>query len=53
VRRLLGCVNDIRHVETLLAARAGAGGDRFHAKVLTDAGATRQAIIAGFRQHLR
>jgi pimeloyl-ACP methyl ester carboxylesterase len=52
VRPLRGCVNDIRNIETLLQARAQAGGDGFHAKVLTDIAATREAIVEGFRQHL-
>jgi hypothetical protein len=50
---LRGCVNDIRRVESLLATRARTCGDRFHSRVLTDAEATRPAIIEGFREHLR
>jgi pimeloyl-ACP methyl ester carboxylesterase len=52
VRSLRGCVNDIRQMESLLEARAKVSGDGFHPKVLTDAAATRQAILEGFRQHL-
>ena len=53
VRPLRGCVNDIIRIETLLAARAQAAGDVFYAKVLTNGEAKRQAVIDGFRQHLR
>src|SRR5271166_76696 len=53
VRPLRGCANDIRHFAELLSARVLADGDRLHAELLTDAAATRQAIIEGFRQDLR
>ena len=56
VNPLRGCVNDIRRVETLLRERltpAHGQPDPFRPLVLTDAQATRQAIVAGFRQHLR
>jgi hypothetical protein len=50
---LRGCVNDINRVETLLRARSTAQGDQLEVAKLTDAGATREALIAGFRSHLR
>ena len=50
---LRGCVNDINRVETLLRARITAQGDRLEVAKLTDAEATREALIAGFRSHLR
>src|SRR5947209_1714406 len=53
IRRLNGCVNDIQRVQTLLADRIGRAGDRFEPLQLLDDSATRQAIIDGFRQHLR
>jgi pimeloyl-ACP methyl ester carboxylesterase len=53
VRPLRGCLNDIIHIETLLAGRAEAAGDVFHAKVLANSEAKRQTVIDGFRQHLR
>lgn len=55
VNPLRGCVNDIHRLETLLRERltpAGAQSASFQPRVLTDAQATRQAIIDGFRQHL-
>ncbi|MEX1020538.1 MAG: caspase family protein, partial [Litorilinea sp.] len=56
VNPLRGCVNDIRRVESLLRARLAPPDGRphpFQPRVLTDAQATRQGIIDGFRQHLR
>jgi pimeloyl-ACP methyl ester carboxylesterase len=47
---LRGCVNDITAIEQLLAARLPA--DKLKAKILQNAEATRQAVIAGF-DHLR
>jgi pimeloyl-ACP methyl ester carboxylesterase len=49
---LAGCVNDIRRVEQLLLERKVGADDRFAPLILTDAAATRQAIIDGFRTHL-
>ena len=53
VNPLRGCVNDINRVDTLLRARVTAQGDRLEVAKLTDAEATRQALINGFRTHLR
>ncbi len=53
IRPLNGCVNDIQRVQTLLADRIGRAGDRFEPLLLLDNNATRQAVIDGFRQHLR
>jgi pimeloyl-ACP methyl ester carboxylesterase len=52
VNPLRGCVNDINRVDTLLRARVTAQGDRLEVVKLTDAEATRQALINGFRAHL-
>ena len=52
VNPLHGCVNDIRRVEQLLAARVSSADDHWSPLVLTDQAATRAAIIAGFRNHL-
>ena len=55
INPLRGCVNDIHRVETMLSERlAPANGEPhpFRPLVLTDARATRQAIVDGFRQHL-
>jgi pimeloyl-ACP methyl ester carboxylesterase len=52
VRSLRGCVNDIQQIEAVLDARVKASGDTLKQKVLTNAAATRSAIIDGFRQHL-
>jgi hypothetical protein len=49
---LHGCVNDIRAIEALLRERVSGGEFALDALVLTDAAATRQALIDGFRQHL-
>jgi pimeloyl-ACP methyl ester carboxylesterase len=53
VPRLSGCTNDIDAFETYLRGRTAK--DQFNLKLLklVDEGATRQAIIDGFRQHLR
>ena len=54
VPRLNGCVNDIQAFQELLVARAAAAGDKLERpSVLLDGQATRQAIIDGFRGHLR
>jgi len=50
VTPLHGCVRDIRAVEALLRDRVGAGA--LSVEVLLDGEATREAIVAGFRQHL-
>ncbi len=52
VPSLHGCVNDIVHLRETLAARFAASDVAFEPLVLTDAQATRQALIDGFRQHL-
>ncbi len=52
VNPLHGCVNDIRRVEQLLAARVSSADDHWSPLVLTDQAATRAAIIDGFRTHL-
>ena len=52
VNSLAGCVNDIRRIEQLLQQRVSGLDDRFDPLVLTDAAATRQAVIDGFRVHL-
>lgn len=52
VTPLHGCVNDIHRIEQLLAERVTTVGDHWAPLVLTDAAATRDAIIAGFRTHL-
>ena len=52
VRALRGCVNDITIIDELLHSRAEAEY-RYQPRVLKDADATRDAIIAGFREHLR
>ncbi len=49
---LRGCVNDIKRVHDLLKARVTTGGDVFKPLLLTDAAATRQAVLDGFRSHL-
>ena len=50
--QLRGCANDIRAVEALLQARVSAEGDTLHVVALLDAEATRDAVIAGFDDHL-
>ena len=51
---LNGCGNDIDAFAEYLAGRAsGDGGSKLELKVLKDEQATRDAIIAGFREHLR
>ncbi len=52
VAPLSGCVNDITHVHEYLRTRTGGDGDRYEPLLLTDAKATRPAVIAGFRTHL-
>ena len=54
VRHLSGCVNDITAIRDYLNHRVLIDQDRqLHLKILKNEEATRQAIIDGFRQHLR
>jgi pimeloyl-ACP methyl ester carboxylesterase len=53
VPRLYGCVNDINAFEAYLQGRVATGEFNLHLRKLTDSQATRQAVIDGFRQHLR
>jgi pimeloyl-ACP methyl ester carboxylesterase len=53
VPRLYGCVNDITAFETYLQGRVASGEFKLHLRKLTDSQASRQAVIDGFRQHLR
>lgn len=53
VPRLYGCVNDINAFEAYLQGRVAKGEFNLHLLKLTDSQATRQAVIDGFRQHLR
>ncbi|MFJ5776134.1 caspase family protein [Streptomyces sp. NPDC093094] len=48
-RPLYGCVNDARSAAHRLASRADATG---HVRLLTDAAATRRAVISGIEEHL-
>lgn len=51
---LNGCVNDIEAFADYLRQRVeGADGARLELRVLTNQQATRAAIIAGFRDHLK
>jgi hypothetical protein len=56
VSRLRGCVNDIRAMEQYLQSRVDPGEGRvddvLKMKVLVDREATRDAVIAAFREHL-
>ena len=52
VNPLRGCVNDVNRIEELLQARVTGRDDRLVVMKLTDGGATREAIIDGFRTHL-
>lgn len=52
VTNLAGCKNDIAAVGEVLRARAGAAGDRLELRTLTDRDATREALVAVFREHL-
>jgi len=49
---LRGCVNDIRGMQSYLEGRVASDEFNLHLQVLTNEQATRQAILAGFRQHL-
>lgn len=50
---LAGCVNDIRRVDAYLRERVAGDEHRYDARVLLDGQATREALIDGFRTHLR
>lgn len=52
VPRLRGCVADVEHIASLLRVRAAAAGDRAEIAVLTDAAATKDAVVDAFRTHL-
>ena len=52
VPELAGCVNDIRAVEELLPAIVADGVRARPPLVLLDEQATRDAVVAGFREHL-
>lgn len=54
VRKLAGCVNDVKRYEKYLAKRFPAGGTglQLELETLTDARATRDGVIGGFRSHL-
>lgn len=49
---LFGCVNDINAVESYLKGRVARDSFQLHLLALRDEQATREAVIAGFRQHL-
>src|SRR6185369_11131982 len=51
--QLRGCVNDIRALEEYLNGRIDGSGFQFFPKVLLDKEATREALIDGFRTHLK
>ncbi len=53
IPQLHGCVNDINAIHQLLEQRIGGGDYQLDALVLTNDQATRQAVIDGFRNHLR
>ena len=54
VRKLAGCVNDVRRYEKFLAKRFPAGGTglQLELETLIDAQATRDGLIGKFRSHL-
>ncbi|MDX5318517.1 MAG: caspase family protein, partial [Actinomycetes bacterium] len=52
VRPLHGCVTDAARIAELLRRRAEAAGNRAEVLLLTDAAVTREAVLAGFREHL-
>lgn len=52
ISRLHGCANDIDAVADLLNARVPAAGDALELRILKNAEATRERIIAGFQEHL-
>ncbi|NCD18587.1 MAG: caspase family protein [Actinobacteria bacterium] len=52
VRPLHGCVADATRIAQLLRRRTEAAGDTAEVRLLTDAAVTREAVLAGFREHL-
>ena len=52
VRPLRGCTNDITRMETYLCARITGERGELKLRVLKNDAATRDAVIAGFREHL-
>lgn len=52
VPTLHGCRNDVSAVEALLTERVTRTGDRLEIRTLADEAATRDAVIAGFTEHL-
>jgi pimeloyl-ACP methyl ester carboxylesterase len=52
VPTLRGCVNDIRGMQAYLEGRVASREVALHLRVLSDHQATRENIIAGFREHL-
>lgn len=53
VSSLNGCVNDILAIQEYLQGRVTTDGYQLHIRTLLNQDATRQAVINGFRQHLR
>lgn len=53
VPSLFGCVNDVSAFEAYLQGRVASGEFNLHLRKLTDSQATRQAVVDGFRQHLK
>ena len=51
--RLQGCVNDIERVANYLEGRTAGRQFRLHLEILKNEAAHRQAVIEGFRKHLR
>jgi hypothetical protein len=49
---LNGCVSDLEAMHAFLEGRVGANGHRLEALTLTNAAATRAAVIEAFQQHL-
>ena len=52
VRPLRGCTNDITRMETYLCARITGERGELKLRVLKNDAATRDAVIAGLREHL-
>ena len=53
VPSLSGCTNDAKAMKTYLEARVASHKTQLHTKMLLDEQATRQAVIDGFRAHLK
>src|SRR5215210_4693353 len=53
VPALRGCCNDVAEMRAFLEGRVGADGAALKSRTLLNAEATRAAVIAGFRDHLR